>query len=216
MMKKLLALFLILLFCFSCLCACVSNEQQNDFSNDLPIEQISPEQCEKVDEYLIENWDYKGDWYYEDIISYYVKLCDECGYQTYEGDCYEDTISYYENLCDEYGYQTYEGVYCPELWKFYVDTELDVYHNDWLCQYFNHEHKYYCTTQVGSWEKYTPCSSCQGTETVYLDEEDSIYHFDKKNLELRTEDFISVKVNYRLVSEENAIQNGYRQCDCCN
>lgn len=131
---------------------------------------------------------------------------------------YEDAINYYENLCDEYGYQTYESVYCPELWCNYFPPDSSIYHNDWLCPEFDNSGNYYVSANPDFYEEHYGnklCDICGNTEIYYLDVDQGIFHSQKTNLTLGTDDFITCYVNYRFVSEARAIENGFSPCECC-
>jgi hypothetical protein len=127
----------------------------------------------------------------------------------------KDQIHYYEGLCDFYGYQTYDGVYNPAIWKYYIDSETRIAHNDWLCDDFDHSHNYYLTTQIES-SDISECSKCSGIKIVFLDVNTGVFHSEKRKLDLGTDDYINIRVNYRFVSIENALKHGYTYCDCCN
>ena len=130
----------------------------------------------------------------------------------------EEVIQYYESLCDYYGYLTYESVYDFELWSNFIDSETNIIHDDWLCDRLDRSHKgvFVTDNSVSVFEDCTECPVCVGVETVFLDEIKRIFHSEKYNLDLGTDDYVSHNINYRLVSAENALKNGYSKCDCCN
>lgn len=142
----------------------------------------------------------------EDQIQYYGNL----------SEVDEDQILYYEGLCDFYGYQTYDGVFNPEKWKYYVDIETGIAHNDWLCEKYDRSHRGYRTAQLQSSDNVVECSVCSGARTVFLDENKGVFHSEKRNLNLGTDDYISCYVDYKFVSIENAIKHGYTYCSCCH
>ena len=127
----------------------------------------------------------------------------------------EDQIRYYEGLCDIYGYLPYDFIYNPEIWKYYVDIETGIAHNDWLCDEFDHSHECHLVAELDSFNNATECSKCSGTKIVFLDVNTGVFHSEKRHLDLGTDDYLNIRVLYRFVSIENALKHGYTYCDCC-
>lgn len=127
----------------------------------------------------------------------------------------EDEIQYYESLCDELGYLTYDMVYTPEMWRNYVCQDTGLYHEDYLCPEITKVA--YITANV-NFDNCLPCAICCPVEDYYfLDEETGIIHHDKDCLVLGTDDYESPSKNYRIVTKERALENGYTLCPkCCN
>jgi hypothetical protein len=193
-MKKLFAIVLIAVMVL--LSACNTNSRGSEPEYDEEIIQLEAHYEYLIDEYRAEAEQYR----------------DEIAY-------YEEVIHYYENLCDMYGYHTYEGIYYPELWCNYLSADTKIYHNDWLCPEFDKNGSYFSTANAEFYEEYegyTQCKVCGGTKICFLDVEDGVIHSQKSHLDLGTEDYITRDVNYRFVSEENAIENGFIYCEDCS
>ena len=160
--------------------------------------------------------------YYEDRIGEYQTEIEQ--YREELSECeellsdYYEIINYYENLCDMYGYHTYESIYYPELWCNYVPKDDTVYHNDWLCPNFNNQGNYLATANpefYENYEGYELCNTCAQTKICYLDIDEGIVHSRKDHLDLGTEDYVYRNVNYRFVSAQRAVEEGFSLCDSC-
>lgn len=130
---------------------------------------------------------------------------------------YEEQIEYYRMLCDNFGYQTYDGVYNPEMWKYYNDNTHNTVHVDWLCEKADTEsagckssrHEFF--TEHG----YTLCECCDIERIYFLDMEEGVFHYLKSCLDLGTDDYIRLNKVYCLVSYNSAISSGYEYCSVC-
>lgn len=200
MNKRIISLLLVVILM---LCGCSSNSSKSskDYDDEYYI-------MEQEYEMLIEEYRSKAERYEEELARHEEAISN-----------YYAAMHYYENLCDMYGYQTYESVYYPELWCNYIPKEGNVYHTDWLCPDFNTKGKYSATANPEFYEKYEgyeQCGLCADTNICYLDVKEGVVHSQKQHLNLGTEDFISLDVNYRFVSAQRAVEEGFSLCDSCN
>jgi hypothetical protein len=129
---------------------------------------------------------------------------------------YEDAINYYEGLCDNYGYLTYAQIHYPEMWKYFIDTDSNVWHCDSLCPKFIGAQHGYISANDRDATRYTECKLCSGADLVYLDINKKVMHGEKRNLDLGTDDYVKLNAKYTLGSTKNAIINGYKYCNCCD
>lgn len=123
---------------------------------------------------------------------------------------------YYESLCNMYGYLTYDMLYYPHLLNIYIVEGSSVYHIDWCCSNFDRTAEYNCIYGDSIPEAVTLCDICANSKTYYyLDEIAGIFHLSDSHLDLRTDDFITPSITYRLVSYDAAIACGYAPCPEC-
>lgn len=217
-MKQIRIFYVILLFSSIILTACTSSQFYDEFEVEELIKEAKDEAYSRAYEDAYEEVypEAFAEGYAEGEADGYDQGYDHGTEAAWEDANVEEIEEYYENLCDKYGYLTFDMLYYPHLLSNYIVENSAVYHTDWCCVNFDHNANYICTTDDSIPTSYTQCTSCANSKTYYyLDENTGIFHLSNFHLDLRTDDFITPTVTYRLVSYDAAIAQGYAPCPEC-